>query len=99
VLTDQYELDSQLAFYMRDIQVNQVNESIRYVSMLPPDQGLLAGTTGLYVASDPAQLARVQQCFDRIEKVVPISRRRRSGEPIMAYHLYVYGYRGGLPLD
>jgi hypothetical protein len=79
VLTDQYELDSQLAFYRRDIPVNQVNESIRYVSMLPPDQGLLAGTTGLYVASDPAQSARVQRCFDRIEKVVPISRRRRSG--------------------
>jgi 4-amino-4-deoxy-L-arabinose transferase-like glycosyltransferase len=98
VATNDYGLNAALAFYLRDLTVFQTSESIRYASLPPLDQALLARAAGIYVTT-PAldDFPRMQKHFDSVELIATIWRSRK-GDPIQPYRIYrLKGYRGGLP--
>jgi 4-amino-4-deoxy-L-arabinose transferase-like glycosyltransferase len=98
ILTDEQGMEGALAFYIRDLPVFQMSESIRYEALPPIDQAILKGTIGIYVASGPfEERDRLQTHFDSIELVSTIW-RTRNGIPIEPYRVYrLKGYRGGIP--
>ena len=99
ITTNDYGVDGALAYYLRDIPVFQITESIRYVSLPPVDQSLLARTTGIYLVTPyyGDDLARLRERFDSVEFVSTIWRTRK-GDPIEPFHVYrLSGYRGGVP--
>jgi len=98
IVTDEQGLEGALAFYVRDLPVFQMSESIRYESLPPVDQALLKRSTGIYLASPGFDvLDRLRQHYDSTELASTIW-RTRDGEPIEAFRIYrLKGYRGGMP--
>ena len=98
VATNDYGLNAALAFYLRDLTVFQTSESIRYASLPPVDQALLARGAGIYVTTLALDdFPRMQKYFDSVELIATIWRSRK-GDPIEPYRIYsLKGYRGGLP--
>ena len=98
IVTDEQGLEGALAFYVRDLPVFQMSESIRYESLPPVDQALLKRSAGIYLASPGFDvLDRLRQHYDSTELASTIW-RTRDGEPIEAFRIYrLKGYRGGMP--
>jgi 4-amino-4-deoxy-L-arabinose transferase-like glycosyltransferase len=90
---------STLAFYLREVAVFPISETIRYVSLPPLDQALLNRATGIYVEARGFDgPARLREHFTSVE-LISTTWRARNGDPIEPYRIYLLkGYRGGLPV-
>jgi 4-amino-4-deoxy-L-arabinose transferase-like glycosyltransferase len=98
IASAEYDINAELAFYLRDMPVFQTSETIRYRFLPPIDQSLLTNATGIYVATEPLHdLPQLWKHFDSVEEVATVW-RSRNGDPIKPYRIYeLKGYRGGVP--